>query len=100
MTRGFRLERVASHQGQPYFQDALAALQNQQAGNYVGDEELVELYERAAPLLTPLVEDSADVAGAFRAAGLNADAMKHFNEGSPGRWTYAPFWRGSRLPPW
>jgi pimeloyl-ACP methyl ester carboxylesterase len=78
--RGLRMERVASHQGQPYFEDAIAALQDQQAGNYANDEELAALYERAGPVLAPLGEDIAPVADAFRAAGINADAMKHFNE--------------------
>jgi proline iminopeptidase len=75
-----RAERVASHQGQPYFEDALAALQDQQAGRYASDAELIALYERAGPVLAPLGEDIAPVAEAFRAAGINADAMKHFNE--------------------
>ena len=30
--RSRRLERVAAHQGEPYFEDAVAALQDQQAG--------------------------------------------------------------------
>ena len=78
--RGLRLERVVSHQGQPYFEDAIAALQDQQAGKYADDEELAALYERAGRVLVPLGEDVAPVAAAFRAAGVNADAMKHFNE--------------------
>jgi proline iminopeptidase len=78
--RGARMERVASHQGRPYFDDALAALHDQQAGKYDSDEQLAALYERAAPILAPLGEDTAAVAEAFRAAGLNADALKQFNE--------------------
>jgi pimeloyl-ACP methyl ester carboxylesterase len=74
-----RIERVASHQGRPYFDDALAALQDQQAGNYTTDEQLAALYERAAPILAPRGENIAPVADAFRAAGLNADALRHFN---------------------
>jgi pimeloyl-ACP methyl ester carboxylesterase len=75
-----RSERVASHRGQPYFEDALEALQDQQAGNYESDEELVALYERAGRLLVPLGEDITPVADAFRAADINANALKHFNE--------------------
>jgi proline iminopeptidase len=85
-----RAERVASHQGQPYFEDALAALQDQQAGNYSSDEELIALYERAGPVLAPLGEDIAPVADAFRAAGINADAMKHFNERIAGEMDLRP----------
>jgi proline iminopeptidase len=77
--RGLRMERVGSHQGQPYFGDAVAALQEQQAGNYSSDEELIALYERAGPVFAPLGEDIAPVASAFRKSGVNADAMKHFN---------------------
>jgi proline iminopeptidase len=72
--------RVASHQGRPYFADAVAALQDQQAGRYATDDELVALYERAGPVLVPPGGDITPVADAFRAAGINADAMKHFNE--------------------
>ena len=49
--RSRRLERVAAHQGEPYFEDAVAALQDQQAGNYSSDEELAGLYEREPRLL-------------------------------------------------
>jgi proline iminopeptidase len=88
--RGLRQERVAAHHGQPYFEDAVAALQDQQAGNYASDEELVALYERAGPVLAPPGEDIAPVAEAFRAAGINADAMKHFNETIAGRMDLRP----------
>jgi pimeloyl-ACP methyl ester carboxylesterase len=78
--RGIRMQRVGAHQGQPYFQDAIAALQEQQAGNYSTDEELVALYERAGPVLGALGDDITPIADAFRASGMNADALKHFNE--------------------
>ena len=38
------------------------------------------LYERAAPVLVPVGGDVEPVAAAFRAAGINADALRHFNE--------------------
>jgi proline iminopeptidase len=92
--RGLRMERVASHRGRPYFEDALAALQDQQAGHYATDDELLALYERAAPLLAPLGEDIAPIADAFRAAGINADALKHFNERIAGTMDLRPLlWR-------
>jgi proline iminopeptidase len=78
--RGRRQERAASHRDQPYFADALAALQDQQAGKYDSDAALWALYERAGPLMAPVGADSTAVVEAFRAAGINADAMKHFNE--------------------
>jgi pimeloyl-ACP methyl ester carboxylesterase len=78
--RARRQERVAAHHGQPYFEDALAALQAQQAGQYSDDEELAALYERAGPLLSPLGADIAPIADALRPAGINSDALRHFNE--------------------
>jgi pimeloyl-ACP methyl ester carboxylesterase len=78
--RGRRGARVAAHEGAPYFADAVAALQDQQAGRYATDEDLLALYERAGPVLVAPGEDVAPVAAAFRASGINADAMKHFNE--------------------
>ena len=75
-----RRERVAAHAGQPYFADAVAALEDQQAGRYGGDAELMALYERAGPVLVPPGGDVAPIAAAFRSAGINADALRHFNE--------------------
>ena len=89
--RGLRMKRVASHQEQPYFEDAIAALQDQQAGNYANDEELAALYERAGPVLAPVGEDITPIADAYRAAGVNADAMKHFNERVAGGMDLRPF---------
>lgn len=77
--RQARMEAIATHHGQPYFEDAIAALQDQQAGNYDSDEELVALYERAGPVLAPLGHDITPVAEALRAARINSDALKHFN---------------------
>jgi pimeloyl-ACP methyl ester carboxylesterase len=78
--RGRRGARVAAHEGAPYFADAVAALQDQQAGRYETDADLLGLYERAGPVLVPPGGDLTPVAAAFRASGINADAMKHFNE--------------------
>jgi pimeloyl-ACP methyl ester carboxylesterase len=78
--RRTRAERVASHKGEPYFEDGVAALQAQQAGEYSSDEELISLYERAGPLFAPRGEDVTPVIEALRAAGIKSDAIKHFNE--------------------
>jgi pimeloyl-ACP methyl ester carboxylesterase len=78
--RGRRAERVASHQGQPYFADALAALQRQQAGEYTSDAELAALLERAGPLFAPVGADTGVMAGVLSSSGITADAIKHFNE--------------------
>ena len=98
LIRGRRMERVASHQGRPYFADALAALQDQQAGSYSTDEELLALYERAGPLLAPVGEDITPVADAFRAAGINADALKHSNERVAGTMDLRPLLRRIEAP--
>jgi pimeloyl-ACP methyl ester carboxylesterase len=74
-----RMEPIATHQGQPYFEDAIAALQDQQAGNYASDEELVGLYERAGQVLMPLGADIEPVGRVLLAAGMNSDALRHFN---------------------
>jgi len=75
-----RRDRVAAHAGQPYFADAIAALQDQQAGRYASDAELAALYERAGPVLVPVGGDVEPIATAFRSSGINADALRHFNE--------------------
>jgi proline iminopeptidase len=78
--RARRRERVAAHAGTPYFADAVAALEDQQAGRYGSDAELAALYERAGPVLVPPGGDVEPIAAAFRAAGISADALRHFNE--------------------
>jgi pimeloyl-ACP methyl ester carboxylesterase len=88
--RGRRIERVASHQNEPYFADAIAALGEQQSGNYADDAELAALYERASVVLGPLGEDTASIAAAFRVAGTNADATRHFNDHIAGEMDLRP----------
>ena len=78
--RARRQAIVASHAGRPYFDDALAALRDEQAGRYANDAELIALFERAGRLLAPVDADIEPVAAAFRAAGINADALRHFND--------------------
>jgi pimeloyl-ACP methyl ester carboxylesterase len=78
--RTLRRERVAAHAGRPYFADAIAALQEQQSGRYGSDAELAALYERAAPVLVPVGAGVEPIAAAFRSSGINADALRHFNE--------------------
>jgi proline iminopeptidase len=75
-----RMERVAEHRGQPYFEDGVAALMEQQAGNYSNDQELADLYVRAGSVLVSPGEDLGPIADAFIRSGFNADALKHFNE--------------------
>jgi pimeloyl-ACP methyl ester carboxylesterase len=78
--RARRMERVAAHEGQPYFEDGVAALMEQQAGNYSNDQELADLYVRAGSVLVSPGEEIGPIAEAFQRSGFNADALKHFNE--------------------
>jgi proline iminopeptidase len=77
--RARRMGRVAEHQGQPYFEDGVAALMEQQAGNYSNDQQLADLYVRAGSVLVSPGEDIEPIADAFRRSGFNSDALKHFN---------------------
>jgi proline iminopeptidase len=82
--RQARMDRVASHRGQPYFEDAFAALREHQAGRYATDDELTRLYEREARLLAPVGADIGPVFDALSRAGTNADALRHFNDAIAG----------------
>jgi len=86
-----RLAAIATHQGRPYFEDAVAALQDQQSGNYSSDEELLALYERAGRVLVPLGTDVEPVGRALLAAGINADTMRHFNNSIAAGMDLRPF---------
>ena len=85
-----RSQRVAEHQGQPYFADAMAALRAHQAGEYRTDEELARLFERESRALAPLGADSADVMVTLARSGTNADALRHFNDHVAGGMNLAP----------
>jgi pimeloyl-ACP methyl ester carboxylesterase len=89
--RARRMEPIATHQGRPYFEDSIAALQDQQAGNYASDEELVALYERAGRVLMPLGTDIEPIARTLVAAGMNSDALRHFNETVAGGMDLRPY---------
>ena len=72
--------RVQLHVDQPYFADAMAALELHHQGQYETDVELAELYRREAPLLMPVGFDLEPMGRALEAAGANADALHSFNE--------------------
>ena len=78
-----QMERVGSHRGEPYFEDAMQALQAHRRGEYADDEELGELRRRESRLFAPVGVAPGDVAAVGEAlgrAGTNADALRHFNE--------------------
>jgi len=76
--RAARAARVALHEGQPYYADAVAALRLHAEGRYGSDEELRELYRREGRLL--LAPGSQVDAELLDRAGANAAALRYFNE--------------------
>jgi pimeloyl-ACP methyl ester carboxylesterase len=78
--RQARRDRIGSHHGQPYFDDAMDALRAHEEGRYETDQELADLYRRESVLFAPPGVDPTPVFVALAAAGDNADALRHFNE--------------------
>jgi pimeloyl-ACP methyl ester carboxylesterase len=78
--REARMQRVAEHRGQPYFEDATAALMAHTSGDYATDEDLGRLYEREARIFAPPGADVDDALVTLARAGTNADALRHFND--------------------
>jgi pimeloyl-ACP methyl ester carboxylesterase len=75
-----RRQRVGSHHAQPYFADAMDALAAHNEGRYADDEELMDLFRRESVLFAPLGVDTSGVSGVLAVSGVNADALRHFNE--------------------
>ena len=72
---------VAGFAGEPWFGDALAALEAHQAGRYADDAELAALFEREAPfLMGAWGEEEQELGRSLAKAGTNADALRHFND--------------------
>jgi pimeloyl-ACP methyl ester carboxylesterase len=88
--RQARRERAMSHQGQPYFEDAMDAMRAHHEGRYADDAELLELYRRESPLFAPVGADLTLVGAAMSRAGTNADALRHFNERVAGQMDLRP----------
>jgi pimeloyl-ACP methyl ester carboxylesterase len=81
--RDAQRQRIGSHHGQPYFDDAMAALQAHQRGEYADDEELGDVRRRESRLFAPVGTDPSAIAAVGQTlarAGMNADALRHFNE--------------------
>ena len=76
---------VAGFAGEPWFGDALAALEAHQAGRYADDAELAALFEREAPfLMGAWGEEEQELGRSLAKAGTNADALRHFNDSVAG----------------
>ena len=88
--RQARRERAMSHQGQPYYEDAMEAMRAHHEGRYDDDAQLLELYRRESPLFAPVGADLTLVGEAMSQAGTNADALRHFNEHVAGQMDLRP----------
>jgi proline iminopeptidase len=80
--RRARSAAVAVYSDEPWFADAVAALEDHRAGRYGDDAELAALLERELPFYFPrwCEEEQAVGARLLGAGGLNSDALRHFNE--------------------
>ena len=56
--RRARADRAAEHRDQPYYADAMAALQAHLAGEYGTDEDLARLYARESRVFAPVAMDT------------------------------------------
>jgi proline iminopeptidase len=74
-------EAIASHANEPWYADAKAALEAEQAGEFASDEELVELGLREFPFY---FRDYGDEERAYieslRGDTANADTLRYFNQ--------------------
>ncbi len=96
--REARRARAASHEGRPYYADAMAAARLRAEGRYANDEELTELYLREGVLDAPAGVDPTPVLLALAAAGDNADALGHFNSAVAAGMDHRPGLAGLRAP--
>jgi pimeloyl-ACP methyl ester carboxylesterase len=77
--REMRAARIASHEGEPYYEDSVAAFAAHEAGEFASDAELSALSAREYRVFAPVGIDASGILGALRRAGNNADALRHFN---------------------
>jgi pimeloyl-ACP methyl ester carboxylesterase len=81
VVRRTRQEIVDSYADEPWFADALDALDAHQSGRYGDDAELAAVLERELPFYFPRWGDEEQAfALRLRDSGLNADALRHFND--------------------
>jgi pimeloyl-ACP methyl ester carboxylesterase len=77
--RARREQRIESHRGRPYFEQALAALEARRAERYSNEEELSELLVDDWRLQIDPGVDYEPIRAAVQRAGANGDALHHFN---------------------
>ncbi len=74
-------EAMARHEDEPWYEDALAALEAEQAGDFSGDEELGELTIREFPFyFADFGEKERAYLDTLRAETPNADTLLLFNK--------------------
>ena len=72
---------LAAHAGEPWFEDALDAMQRQGAGDYESDEELAELFARQLPFyFANPGQAEARFAARISKLPMSADAFRHFEQ--------------------
>ena len=96
--RAARRARAASHEGRPYYEDAMEAARLRAEGRYETDEELTELYRCEGMLDGPVGVDPTPVLDVLVRAGDNADAVGHFNSAIAARMDHRPALAGIRAP--
>jgi proline iminopeptidase len=79
--RQARTALIESYAAEPWFSDAVAALEDHQACRFADDAELGGLLEREMPFYFPRWgEEERAMAAQLQASGLNGDALRHFND--------------------
>jgi proline iminopeptidase len=72
---------VEKRSGQPWYQDAMAALEEEQAGKFANDQELSALFFREMPLyFAHFGPVEAGYLDTLRAESINGDTLKLFNQ--------------------
>jgi len=72
---------VEKRSGQPWYQDAMAALADEQAGKFKNDQELSDLYFREMPLyFAHYGPVEAGYLDTLRSESINGDSLKLFNQ--------------------
>ena len=74
-------EAIASHAGEPWYADAKAALEAEQAGNFATDDEMTELGLREFPFyFNRYGEEERAYVDTLRGDTPNADTLRFFNQ--------------------
>jgi proline iminopeptidase len=78
--RQARSAMVTSYADEPWYDEAVAALEDHEAGRYADDAELALLLERDVPFLFNRWGEEEQATGRLLADRMNSEALRHFNE--------------------